>query len=207
MDKCQWGVVVFDMRSGMTSIEQVNLRKVANSDESELWLQARMTGVTASDVASFEDGAKLDKLVYKKLNNTFKGNVWTEWGLQREPHLLEWAGFEQNKTLFRSVENPRFMATPDGYKISSDDEFVLCQVKTTSKKWDEIPENYLRQCQWEMYVMGASRNLLVWELHQQFIPTDLEPKARVLKRDDKEISRLVSMANDFLVELDKQKEG
>lgn len=190
----------------MNNLETIQLRKVADSSDHEAWMDARMSGVTASDVANFEEGIDLSKLVYKKLNNTFKGNVWTEWGIEREPYLLQWAGYEQNTTLFRASQNPRFMATPDGYKIV-DGKLRLCQVKTTSKGWDEIPPNYLRQVQWEMLIMDAQENLLVWEQHRQFVPIGLEPESMLIERDDKEIERLVQLANQFLLELDKQKEG
>jgi len=190
----------------MTTLEAIELRKVADSDQHDVWLEARMSGVTASDVANFEEGADLSKLVYKKLHNTFKGNVWTDWGLEREPHILKWAGFKQNTTLFRSADTPRFMATPDGYRMT-ESGLELCQVKTTSKGWAGIPANYLRQVQWEMYVMDARKNFLVWEQHSQFIPISLEPESRWIDRDDDEINRLVGMAKEFIIELDKQKEG
>ena len=190
----------------MENLEIIELRKVADSSDNDVWLEARMNGVTASDVANFEEGADIAKLVYKKLNNTFKGNVWTEWGLEREPFILDWAGFPHNKSLFRAIENPRFMATPDGYKMS-EGELILCQAKTTSKGWDETPLNYVRQVQWEMYVMDAIANQLVWEQHKQFVPVDLEPKSEIIYRDNVEIARLVGMAYEFLIELDKQKEG
>ena len=190
----------------MNTLEKIQLRKVADSSNHDIWLGARMSGVTASDVANFEEGADIKKLVYKKLNNTFKGNVWTEWGLDREPHILDWAGFPHNQTLFRAADNPRFMATPDGYKMS-EENLILCQAKTTSKGWDTTPPNYMRQVQWEMFVMGATTNYLVWEQHRQFIPIDLEPKCEIIQRDNDEIARLVEMAKEFLIELDKQKEG
>lgn len=190
----------------MDELETIQLRKVADSSQHDVWMEARMSGVTASDVANFEEGIDLAKLVYKKLNNTFKGNQWTDWGLEREPHILEWAGYPQNTILFKSLENPRFMATPDGYKMK-DGKLSLCQVKTTSKGWNEIPANYTRQIQWEMFVMGASENFLVWEQHLGFVPISLEPESRLVERDDKEIERLATLAGEFLIELDKQKEG
>lgn len=186
--------------------DQIALRKVADSTDKDKWLEARLSGVTASDAANLVDGVAIHSLVYKKLNNTFKGNKWTDWGLEREPFLMEWAGFEGNSTLFRSLEEPRFMATPDGIKIANG-EVHLCQAKTTSKYWDAIPDNYIRQCQWEMFVMGAQTNLLVWEQHQDFIPVDLEPKKFLIERDDNQIAKMLELAQEFLVELDKQKEG
>jgi hypothetical protein len=187
-------------------ISQISKQIVADSSNKDIWLTARMNGVTASDVANFEEGAKLHSLVYKKLNNTFKGNKWTDWGLDREPIILNQVGFPQNTNLFKSADNERFMATPDGFRVI-DGEFWLCQVKTTSKGWEEPPANYVRQCQWEMFVMGADKNLLAWEQHADFVPVELEPKSLVIDRDDAEIERLKEMAYEFLTELEKQKEG
>jgi hypothetical protein len=186
--------------------DELQKRFVADSTNKDVWLDARMSGVTASDVANFVEDANVSALVYKKLNNTFKGNKWTDWGLEREEPILEQVGFPPNKGLFKSLDEPRFMATPDGFKYI-DGELWLCQVKTTSKPWDVIPENYIRQCQWEMYIMGAAYNLLVWEQHQDFIPVNLEPMQKVLKRDNEEIERLIKIGYEFLNELDKQKEG
>jgi len=189
---------------------ELNKRVVADSNSKDIWLEARMNGVTASDVAGFEKDITeqgLRSLVYKKLNNTFKGNKWTDWGIEREPIILDILGLDQNTNLFRSEEEIRFMATPDSVQIEDDGTVNLIQVKTTSKGWSKIPENYVRQCQWEMYVMGAVSNTLVWEQHDNFIPTDLEPKQEVLLRDDEEISRLVETAKQFLQYLDEYKEG
>lgn len=181
-------------------------RFVADSTNKDVWLDARMSGVTASDVANFVKDANVSSLVYKKLNNTFKGNKWTDWGLEREEPILEMLAYAPNKSLFRSIEESRFMATPDGWKYI-DGKLRLCQVKTTSKPWSAIPENYIRQCQWEMFIMGADENLLAWEEHKDFIPVNLEPMQKVIYRDDKEIERLISIGYEFLEELDKQKEG
>lgn len=180
-------------------------RIVAESSDKEAWLTARMTGVTASDASKLMVGANLDGLVYKKLNNTFKGNKWTDWGLEREPIILEMVDFPQNTALYRSADNPHFMATPDGIKYI-DGELWLCQVKTTSKGWVEMPEDYRRQCLWEQYVMGATKTLFVWEEHKDFIPTDLEPKTMVLERDEETIKELIGLAQDFLQILQTQTE-
>ena len=176
----------------MDIINDLLSRAIADSSEDEkAWLEARKNGVTASDVAQFEEGYDAHRLVEKKLNNVFKGNKWTEWGLKREPYLVDWAGYEPNSKTFHSKNNSGFLATPDGYKVI-DGELHLTQVKTTSKGWaeDQLPENYVRQCQWEMFVSGAKSNLLVWETHENFIPTDLEPNSVLIPRDDEMIQRL-----------------
>ena len=189
---------------------ELNKRRVADSSQKDIWLEARMNGVTASDVANFENDISeksLRSLVYKKLNNTFKGNKWTDWGLEREPIILDFLGIQQNTHLYKSEISPRFMATPDAIIDEESGKVKLVQVKTTSKQWSDIPANYIRQCQWEMFVMGAYQNVLVWEHHEDFVPTELEPKMFVIERNEEEIERLVTIAKLFLQYLDEYKEG
>lgn len=193
----------------MDIINDLLSRAIADSSEDEqAWLEARKNGITASDVAQFDEGYDAHRLIEKKLNSVFKGNKWTQWGLEREPYLVEWAGYTPNSKTFHSEENSQFLATPDGYKIS-DGELQLTQVKTTSKGWaeDQLPENYVRQCQWEMFISGAKTNLLVWETHENFIPTDLEPNSTLIKRDEDVIQSLVFEAKIVLQLLKAKMKG
>jgi hypothetical protein len=177
---------------------------VAHSDDRDAWLEARNTGITASNAGSLATENSIDSILKSKFYTDFVGNAATEWGTEREPFLLEWAGFDQNKYLFKSDENPRFMATPDGVRTEGDTTRIeLCQVKTSSKPLNKIPANYLRQMQWEMFVMDASRNLLVWEQHENFVPVDLEPVAVWVYRNDETISTLKKLAEALLVRLDE----
>lgn len=179
-------------------------RAVAHSDDRDAWLQARNTGITASNAGSLATENSIDSILKSKFFTDFVGNPATEWGLEREPFLLEWAGFSQNKYLFYSDENSRFMATPDGIGvIFGTDEIELCQVKTSSKPLTKIPANYFRQMQWEMFVMGATRNLLVWEHHENFIPVDLEPIKLWIERDEEVINKLKKLAEALLIRLDE----
>ena len=180
-------------------------RIVAHSDDRDAWLQARNTGITASNAGALATENSIDSILKSKFYTDFVGNPATDWGTEREPFLLEWAGFNQNKFLFKSLENERFMATPDGvretdYKTSP---IELCQVKTSSKPLGKVPPNYFRQMQWEMYVMGAERNLLVWEQHKDFVPVDLEPIALWIDRDEETIEKLIRLADALLVRLDE----
>ena len=176
---------------------------VAHSDDRDAWLEARNTGITASNAGQLATENSIDSILKSKFYTDFVGNPATDWGIEREPILLEWAGFNQNKYLFKSDENPRFMATPDGIKMSEgNDSIVLCQVKTSSKELTKIPPNYYRQMQWEMLVMGAERNLLVWEWHQDFVPVHLEPIQLWVERDEETINKLKKLADALLVRLD-----
>lgn len=177
---------------------------VAHSDDRDAWLEARNTGITASNAGALATENSIDSILKSKFYSDFVGNPATEWGLEREPFLIEWAKFNQNKYLFRADENPRFMATPDGIKMSDGgDSIELCQAKTSSKELTKIPPNYYRQMQWEMYVMGASRNLLIWEWHKDFVPVNLEPVAVWVERDEETINKIKKLADALLVRLDE----
>lgn len=177
---------------------------VAHSDDRDAWLTARNTGITASNAGQLATENSIDSILKSKFYTDFVGNPATDWGIEREPILLEWAKFNQNKYLFKADENPRFMATPDGIKMSEgNDSIVLCQVKTSSKPLTKIPPNYYRQMQWEMFVMGAERNLLVWEQHENFVPVGLEPVTLWVDRDEETINKLKKLAEALLVRLDE----
>jgi hypothetical protein len=177
---------------------------VAHSDDRDAWLTARNTGITASNAGQLATENSIDSILKSKFYTDFVGNPATDWGIEREPILLEWAKFNQNKYLFKSDDNPRFMATPDGIKMSEgSDSIVLCQVKTSSKPLTKIPPNYYRQMQWEMFVMGAHKNLLVWEQHENFVPIGLEPVTLWIDRDEETINKLKKLAEALLVRLDE----
>jgi hypothetical protein len=176
---------------------------VAHSDDRDAWLAARNTGITASNAGSLATENSIDAILKSKFYSDFVGNPATEWGIEREPILLSWANFEQNKHLFSSDDNPRFMATPDGVRLDAENKIELCQVKTSTKPLTKIPPNYFRQMQWEMYVMGATRNLLVWEAHENFVPIDTEPVALWIDRDEDAINKLKQLADVLLRRLDE----
>lgn len=179
-------------------------RIVADSDDREAWLIARTQGITASNAANLTTEKSVDAIIKSKFYDSFMGNPATEWGIEREPILLEYAGFEQNTNLFHAEDNKRFMATPDGIKQDGD-KLQLCQVKTTSKKYDKIPLPHYRQVQWEMMVMGAESCLYVWEEHENFVPVDIEPKWLLIDRDEKTIEKLRNLAEVALKRLNKAK--
>jgi hypothetical protein len=178
-------------------------RIVASSDDRDAWLTARNTGVTASNAARLVSEQSLDSILKSKFYDGFTGNAATDWGLEREPFLLEWAGFPQNKYLFASAENSRFMATPDGIRLDADGNIELCQVKTTGKPMPKIPAHYYRQIQWEMFVMDAVRCHFVVEVHEDFVPVSLEPQLEIFERNEEVITSLKTLATALLVRLDE----
>lgn len=178
---------------------------VASSEDRDTWLTARANGVTATNAAKLTNESQIDLIVKSKFFDSFTGNAFTDWGLEREPFLVSWAGFENNKFLFASSINERFMATPDGVRLDDDGMVELCQVKTTSKPRKKIPADHYRQVQWEMFVMGAVRCHYVVEQHENFVPVSLEPSLEIVERDDEVIASLVKMATVLLERLDDAK--
>lgn len=172
------------------------------------WLHARLSGATATDIASLHHGgasARASLLAEKRGKiNTFTGNAYTDHGHAREAYVLGWVetmfDIHPSTKLVAAADNPRHMATPDG--IGDD---AGAEGKTTSKPWparDDVPPRYITQCQWGMRVTGFDRWLFAWEEHKNFIPTHMEPKWFWIDRDDALIAELTDIADEFLSELD-----
>ncbi|MGO2111448.1 MAG: YqaJ viral recombinase family protein [Pseudoclavibacter sp.] len=181
-------------------------RIVADSAERDAWLRARTRGITATDAAKLATPNSIRQVVRDKLEPSgFSGNAYTEHGRQREPHIASWVlerhGIPACGLLYHSPHTPRHLATPDGL-FADDDRVLLAEIKTTGKPWKRIPRSYLRQVWWQQYVLGAERTLFVWEQHTDFVVHDTEPRCVWVERDDDEISKLVTLADLALAELD-----
>lgn len=181
-------------------------RILADSSDRVSWLRARSRGITATDVAKLSTPHSIQVAADAKLHGTgFTGNAFTEHGRRREPEIASWVaathGILPSSALFHAETEPRHLATPDGVGSEVSGRLVLAEIKTTVKPWRSIPRNYLRQVWWQQYVLGAERTLVVWEQHDNFVPIDDEPLCRWVDRDEAEIARLVSLANQLIDEL------
>jgi hypothetical protein len=177
-------------------------RILAHSEDRVAWLRARATGVTATDVARLSSAKSLQTVALDKMLGTgFGGNAYTDHGRAREPEIARWVKakykIEPSSALFHADGDTSHLATPDGVGVI-DGALVLAEIKTTSSVWRSIPRSYLRQVWWQQYVLGAERSLMVWERHDNFVPTDAEPAVRWIDRDDNEIHMLVNLANQLL---------
>lgn len=166
------------------------------------WLRARARGITATDVAKLSTAKSIDTAAWAKLNGTgFGGNAFTDHGRAREPEIADWVlrehGIEPSSALFHAATEPRHLATPDGIGVLDSGELVLSEIKTTNKPWRGVPKPYLRQVWWQQYVLGAERTLVVWEEHRDFVPLG-DPQFCWVDRDEREIARLVSLANQLI---------
>ena len=178
-------------------------RVLADARDRPAWLKKREGRVGASDAASFSKEESFPLYMKAKLDDSFKGNAYTEHGNDRERAILRAYNLEQNTLLFHAPENDRHVATPDAIKIGADGEIILAQVKTTSKPILKISPAYSRQMWWEQYVMGATRTLFIWEHHEGFAPLEMEPESQWFERDDAQIEKLIRIANRVLVGLDE----
>lgn len=185
-------------------------RLVADSSDRVAWLRARSRGITATDVARLSGPAAISAVATEKLGGGpgFSGNAYTDHGRAREPQIASWVaathGIAPSSALFHAEIEKRHLATPDGLAVTASGALVLAEIKTTTKAWRSVPRNYLRQIWWQQYVLGAERTLVVWEEHTNFVPVDDEPNCRWIDRDDREIGKLVGLANNLIDELHRR---
>lgn len=184
------------------------LRVLADSNDRAAWLKARADGVTATDAARLATPASVKQVVKDKvMGNSFSGNAYTDFGRQREPEIARWVlerhGIPASGLLFHAEASKSHLATPDGLHCDEEGRILLAEIKTTNKVWKRIPRSYMRQIWWQQYVLGAERTLMVWERHQDFIVVDREPKFVWIDRDEAEIAKLVTLANEVLKDVEK----
>jgi hypothetical protein len=180
-------------------------RILARSADRVAWLRARSRGITATDVAKLSTPASVQVVALEKIyGSSFGGNAYTDHGRAREPEIARWVrrnfGIEPSDALFHAEGETAHLATPDGVAAvsSASTGLELAEIKTTSSHWNSIPRSYLRQIWWQQYVLGAERTLLVWEQHDDFVPTNPEPEFRWIDRDENQIYLLVQLANRVL---------
>jgi hypothetical protein len=192
-----------------------------NHDE-EKWLEERRKGVTATEVSKLAKGTPSARRLILQEKRTgeysFKGNKYTDWGLERELALVSLIeaeyGFEGSDILFFSASNSRHLATPDAVHLS--DEVLIAEIKTS--KYDLNPteshfqkSTYMDQMQWQMYVCDAQRCLFAWEQHDDNWvedefgvprPEPIYQNQTWIERDDARIAELIVIADEFLAEMD-----
>jgi len=176
-------------------------RVVADSADRDAWMAARVGKIGASDAASFAKVTSIESYVRAKLMPTrFEGNVYTANGNTWEPTLTGFAHVPHNTKMFRSVDVPEFVATPDGLKVTPSGQLVLseCKIKHKPVK-GPTPAEY-RQVYWAQSVCGAEATAFVWltldpETNQ---PTTLEPQVLIIERDQAAIDRLLTIARPVL---------
>lgn len=203
------------------AIADLESRAGASDRDREAWLAERRSGVTATEVRDLAIG-KLRKqdLIDLKLGrtvDTFTGNAFTQWGKDREgviAGVMSGEGFREETRVFHHPGNSRYLASPDGIRIDFDENLDVLEIKTAKHDLPpgsdvEKEKGYALQVQWVMFVVGARRGryvveerignprdgFVVGELHRHWI-----------ERNDELIRALQIIADEFLAELDRQRE-
>ena len=182
-------------------VSALDERRVALHGTPE-WFKARQYGVSATAVANASTAAGFQEEVAKAVwpeDNIIQDNEYMKFGRDWEDWLIanlpaEY-GFTGNQWLYRSPEEKWHLATPDGIDKTG---LIIAEVKTTGKDWNTVPARYMRQIQWQIYVMDAEACLLGWLLRidgpDGFQPGWFEPKTMLIERDDVMIAELKAVA-------------
>jgi predicted phage-related endonuclease len=179
----------------------------SKSADEQAWLEARRTGVTATEVAQAATPAGFRDALEQRRNpqpvevNDFMrfGLLWEDWVIEKIAREYD---IRPNDVLIAG-ENRQHLATPDGL---STDHTVIAEVKTTGRDWrtvEKLPVKYKRQIQWQLHVTGADFCVVAWLLRDVtdtgfMVPAWFRPKVGVLERDDKMIEQLVDVAGRLL---------
>jgi len=167
------------------------------------WFKARQHGVSATAVANASTPAGFREEVAKAVwpeDNQIADNEYMKFGRDYEDwivsNLPSEYGFVGNQWLYRSIEEKWHLATPDAIDSSG---LVIAEVKTTGKDWNTVPARYMRQIQWQIYVMDAEACVLGWMLRGmgnfgELVPLWYQPKTLLIERDDVMIAELKAVA-------------
>jgi len=154
--------------------------KPSNHDE---WLKVREEGIGASEVAAVVGLSPWDSPFSLWLKKTKQVPPIDETTLMHLGHLLEpvvatlWEEETGGKVvkssaadiIYQDAEKPWRRVTPDriAYRISAwsgKKEKILLEIKTSVVPFDEdeLPDNYVAQCQYQMLVTGIHECELAW---------------------------------------------
>lgn len=177
------------------------------SADKDAWAEARLKGVTATDInkivsptgklsgqrtklLSIKRGEQIDSNFHVKTMSMTHGN-------EREPIMLGWAAgnFDviANDFLFHG-EKEQYLATPDGLG----DGYVV-EVKSSIKTLDEILGHYMNQMQWQMHVIGVPKVLFIVEQHKDYSNHSID--YRWIEKDEDRIKLIVENVDIFIKEL------
>jgi len=171
----------------------------------EGWLEARRSGVTATQVAKASTPAGFKQAVTDYIDDThIPDNPYMAFGRDFEPVIARTVhtkyGILPNEWLISAEGSGQHLATPDGL---SPDHTMISEIKTTGKDWDDekIPVQYRRQVQWQLHVTGAERCLFAWmkriDVDGVFAPAWFEPRCLWIDRDEGMIESLQDTANQL----------
>lgn len=221
------------------ALADLEARAGAPDTDRTAWLLERARGVTATQVRDLYLAAKgigrpfssLQDIVNEKLAlllaetdeereaaaaATLLTTPYVMWGKEREPVIAEQLrqshGMLPESRVFRSVSNPRHLASPDGVRVDGHGRIEVAEIKTAGKPVEVgsaayVEKGYGIQQQWVMGVLGADRSLYAWELREGR-PGGFESghpfgvDAEWVEFDADLFAELVVLADHFLERLD-----
>ena len=144
---------------------------VRKDEDFDGWIEARRSGVTATQVANASTPAGFDKAAADFLTEYREAdNAFMRFGRDWESHIADYVaaeyGVEPNEWLIAGEER-RHLATPDG--LSKNHEWCG-EYKTTGKDWETVerlPLRYKRQVQWQLHVTGATKCVVAWLVREE----------------------------------------
>lgn len=175
---------------------------LADSTDRPTWLEKRMGGVTATDVARLARGGEKTWSAIRA-EKAGKGrdfmNAAMQHGRDREPVIIQFAAKRFGVTPFGKLisadDEPRFLATPDAIGA------LVAEVKTTVHDWAslaEVPGRYIDQTLWQMRVTGIHEGVLLYEPHEGGIPLYPFPLHFPIEYDRARVAHLEQVAYEFL---------
>lgn len=170
-------------------------RFVCDESDFSVWLAEHDRRITATTVAKASTPSGFEHVV-GTWGNQVDDNPFMAFGRKWEPFIARWVqsqtGILHSMWLIESESDPAFAATPDGLSL---DHTMTAEIKTSGKPLDKIPAQYRRQIQWQMFVTGAEKCAFAWFLRgDNFQPAEMEPHLQWVDRDEKEIKRLIGVA-------------
>jgi hypothetical protein len=207
----------------MSALDELITRAGASDRDREAWLRERNGGVTATQIRDLYMGKlKRQDLIAAKLAGRIDPELTApviRWGNEREAVIAAVAeglyGMVPESRVFRSAEDPRWLASPDGIRMNFDGEIEVAEIKTSGKDMtfgsvDFMASGYLAQMVWSMLVTGASRCLYGFEPRIDdgngwYVPGELVWEWVSLDDYLELAGELVKEANAFLAEMDRQR--
>lgn len=166
--------------------------------ESE-WKEQRTHGLGATAVAAIAGVHKFQTpsdvyAEYTGLAEPLDDNVYMWWGRKAEPLIIERfmldTDIEVVQTGYRNFVHPEARwarATPDGLCLHEEAGFEAKEAGVSQKyRWgeewtDDVPEEYLCQCQWSMFVTGAPRWYLAVKIDRRLYKYQIERDEGLIK--------------------------
>ncbi|QUL79892.1 YqaJ viral recombinase family protein [Brevibacterium sp. SMBL_HHYL_HB1] len=187
-----------------------------SSEAREAWMGFRGGKVTATDVAKLAGsglkGWQTLRAEKDSGESSFHGNKYTKHGSAREATISDqldvMLGMTHNTNVLVSVEDDRFVSTPDLIDREGNRVGDIKTAKWDGEKWDTVPQDYFDQLQWQMFTTGAESAVLAVEYHEDFVPVFMDPHLFYVDRDEQRIEFLRYLADRFthlgeLTELDE----